>query len=118
MPRDRESILDILDSVEAIVDYVRGLSRDDFEDDQLRQDAVIRRFEIIGEAAKRVSEDCRNRHAEIPWKVMAGMRDRVIHGYDTVDVDVVWRTIVNDLPDLERNLRLLLDEEDNLCPPR
>ncbi len=112
MTRDRESITDILDSITAITGYVSGFSRDDFEDDALRQDAVIRRFEIIGEAAKRLSESLRQQHPAIPWKSMSGMRDRVIHGYDTIDFAIVWDTINNDLPKLDTQLRQIIDKVD------
>ncbi|MFQ5734034.1 MAG: DUF86 domain-containing protein [Planctomycetaceae bacterium] len=104
MTRDRESILDILDAIASITGYVSGLSREEFDNDLMRQDAVIRRFEVIGEAAKRVSQVFRDSHDNIPWNEMAGIRDRVIHGYDTVDTDVVWDTIQNDLSDLKSKL--------------
>jgi uncharacterized protein with HEPN domain len=89
MARDRESIEDIINAISLIQQYVLGKTFDDFESDSLCQDAVIRRFEIMGEAAKRVSETIREAFPHIPWKEMARMRDRVIHGYDTIDVKIV-----------------------------
>ena len=68
-------------------------------------DAVIRNFEIIGEATKMISDNLKQSHYEVPWKEMAGMRDKLIHDYLGVDVDVIWETIQNDIPILERLLK-------------
>ncbi len=73
------------------------------------QDAVIRNFEIIGEAAKLLSDNVRAEADHIPWKNMAGMRDKLIHNYMGVDLEAVWNTIENILPQLEQDLSELLD---------
>lgn len=72
----------------------------EFEKNEMVQDAVIRNIEIIGEATKRVSENIKTTYYEIPWKDMAGMRDKLIHDYMGVDVEVVWKTIEVDIPNL------------------
>ena len=110
MPHDRESIADILASARRILEYVAGKSLQDFRANVQCQDAVIRRFEIIGEAAKRVSASMRNRHPTVPWKEMSRMRDRVIHGYETVDWQIVWQTIEQDLPRLITALDAILQD--------
>lgn len=72
---------DILDAMDAIEKFVEGVEFDEFKRDDKTSSAVIRKFEIIGEAAKKVSEEIKNKHTEVPWKEMAGMRDRLIHFY-------------------------------------
>ncbi len=112
MPRDRESILDMLNSIRLVMQYVSGLEQRDFEANDQCQDAVIRRIEIMGEAAKRVAETVRQRFPQVPWHEMAGMRDRVIHSYDTVDVEIVWDTIRRDLPTLAGQLQSVLESDE------
>lgn len=75
------------------------------------QDAVIRQLEIIGEAATRTSEEMQRRYDDVPWHDITGMRNKLIHGYFGVDVDVVWETVVEDLPELKRQLEAMLAEE-------
>jgi uncharacterized protein with HEPN domain len=106
---DRERLLDILESVERIeAQTVRG--RDAFADDELAQTAVIRWVEIIGEAARGVSEELRQAHPEVPWRQMVAMRNVLIHGYFDIDVDLVWSVAQSDLPKLGLQVRAILDE--------
>ena len=81
---------------------VPSISRFDFDSNVMIQDAVIRNIEIIGEATKKVSKSFTQFHPEIPWSEMAGMRDKLIHDYLDVDIDVVWKTIEVDLPLLKK----------------
>lgn len=83
-----------------IRDFIADLTREKFMGSRLVQSAVIRQLEVIGEAAKRLSTDFRDRHASIPWTAIAGMRDRLIHGYDDIDVEVVWAVASNEVPAL------------------
>ena len=92
---------DIRDSIEAIKRYTDGLSKEDFFDSTEKQDAVYRRLEVIGEAASRLSEEFRNQYSLIPWKKIVGMRNVLIHDYDSIDLDLVWETIRRDIPKLE-----------------
>ncbi|MDQ3846768.1 MAG: DUF86 domain-containing protein [Bacteroidota bacterium] len=85
------------------------MKKDDFVSNKLVQDAVIRNFEIIGEASKNISVDFRTLYPHIPWKQMAGMRDKLIHHYITVDLDAVWTTITDELPDLKIELEKFRD---------
>ena len=91
--------------IEAILSYVEGLDYNSFLEKQMVQDAIVRQLEIIGEATKRISIEYRNRHPEIPWKVMAGMRDKLIHDYIDVDFRMVWSTAKEDIPELGRLLK-------------
>lgn len=84
-----------------IQDYTNGLEQIDFSKSELIQDAVIRNIEIIGEAAKKISSDLKSQYPEIPWKEMSGMRDKLIHDYFGVDVEVVWKTVKEDIPYLK-----------------
>ena len=93
----------ILEAIERIEEYVSDMDELAFLSSKLVQDAVIRNIEIIGEASnniQRVDPVFAAQHAEIPWQVMYAMRNRVSHGYDKVDFEMVWKTICNDLPDL------------------
>jgi uncharacterized protein with HEPN domain len=111
MQRDRAYIQDILDAARLAMSYLDGLSEEDFAHDTQIQDAVIRRIEIIGEAARRVSPQVQRANLQIPWSEMIGMRNLMIHDYDDVDVHVVWNTVQQDLPQLIVELAPLLTPE-------
>ena len=111
MDRDAGSVLDILESARRIVDYVAGMTHQDFLQDTLVQDSVVRRLEIIGEAAGRISLNFRRRHPEIQWSEIRGMRNRMIHGYDNIDMDVVWDTAERDIPNLIHIVERLVPPE-------
>jgi len=100
---------DIYDSIKAIQNYTVGLSRADFMASSEKQDAVIRRLEVIGEAANRLTDDFCRRYPEIPWSGIVGLKNVLIHEYDTIDLDWVWKTVVRDIPALERHIHKILD---------
>ncbi len=101
---DSELLEDIVSAVQRVLTYVPGMSYDGFVRDNKTQDAVIRNIEIIGEATKKLSEAARGKFPEVPWKQMAGSRDRLIHDYSGVNIDIVWQIAHLELP---RILRLL-----------
>ena len=100
MSRDSSYLLDILDSSRLALQYQGNATQEQFFDDLERQDAVIRRLLIVGEAARRVSEETRRQLPDLPWTAMVAMRNFIIHEYDAVDLRVVWDTVRNDLPPL------------------
>ncbi len=107
MKGDRLYLSHILDAIVKIEQYTVG-GREDFVADSKTQDAVARNFEIIGEAAKRTSEELRRRHAEIPWRQVAGFRDVLSHDYMSIDLTIVWNAIESHLPTLRDAVRELL----------
>jgi len=98
-------IEDIIKSAELIIDFTKDVDFASFSKDLKTRYAVIRCFEVMGEAAKRIPDEIRNKYPAIPWKIISAMRDRLIHGYDVVDDSVLWKTVVLDLPELLQNLK-------------
>lgn len=102
--QDFELLCDIKEAIQRIDDYVGNLSFDEFMKNRKTQDAVVRNLEIIGEAAKILSVGLKRKHRDIPWKELAGLRDRLIHQYFGVNFDIVWRIIKQELPELARQI--------------
>lgn len=108
MERDRTYLLDILQAAKLAISYVGDKTEQEFLADIQCQDSVIRRCEIIGEAARRVSEATRKEYPELPWSQMIGMRNVLIHEYDDVDLAIVWRTVRIELPRIVKYLEKVL----------
>ena len=98
----------ILESIHLIEKYIDGISKEDFLKSINIQDAVIRRLEIIGEAVKNLPLEFREEYPDIQWRQIAGMRDVLIHGYFGVDLDLTWKVVRSDLPELERKIAGIL----------
>jgi len=105
-------VRDILEAIDRIGLYVAGMSKEQFIADQRTIDAVVRNLIVLGEAAKHVPADVVARSSTIPWPDMAGMRDVVVHEYFGVSLDILWETVLTDLPPLAPLLRKLLDDHD------
>jgi uncharacterized protein with HEPN domain len=110
MSHNKEALIDILEAIKLILQYAEGLDFDGLANNVEKQDAILRRISIIGEATKRLADDFRAQHAEVPWKEMAGMRDVIIHDYDEVDLDEVWTVIRENLPQLLAYIEPLVEK--------
>ena len=110
--RDNFSTLThIEEAVQRINRWTQGISHEEFLDDELRQSAIMRRLEIIGEATGRLTSEFLQAHADVlPWNVMKSMRNVLIHGYDEVDIEIVWTTATEDFPQIHAPLQKLLSE--------
>ncbi|MBD2161590.1 DUF86 domain-containing protein [Limnothrix sp. FACHB-1083] len=97
----------MIDNANKAISFIAGLNRSDFDQDEQLRLAVTHLLQIVGEAARRVSVEFREAHPEIPWKAIVGMRSKVVHDYFSVDDDVIWDTIKNDLPALVKQLETL-----------
>jgi uncharacterized protein with HEPN domain len=106
MNRDLTYISQIIEAI-AKVDKYTTEGKYSFLSSSLIQDAVIRNIEIIGEIAKRVSQDFKTRNYDVPWKKMAGIRDVLIHDYDSIDLDIVWNVVEFELPKIKLSLKEL-----------
>lgn len=104
----REYLRHILDEADYLFRHARGLDRARFLDDETLQRAFVRSLEVIGEASKNLPDEVRQRHPEIDWRGMAGMRDRLIHAYFGVDFELVWDVIESRIPRLREELRKIL----------
>ena len=109
MSRDREYLVDLFEAARLARAYLEGKSKEEFLKDVQCQDAVIRRLEIIGEAARRVSADTTEILPQIPWPAMIGMRNILIHRYDDLDLPAVWNSVHEALPDVIEVIQSFLD---------
>jgi len=113
---DIEFLRDIQQGVRRIRTYRQtptAITYDQFRADIRTQDAILRNLEIIGEATKQLSPDLRDRYPDVPWKGMAGIRDRLIHHYFGVNLDIVWDIAAVELPMLESQINMILQDEEN-----
>ena len=90
---------------------MKNKSKEDFKDSLSLQDMTIRRLEIIGEAIKNLPQEFKDNYTQVPWKKISGLRDKLIHEYFGIDIDLVWTIIVRDLPELKQNIEDILEED-------
>ncbi len=113
MKRDYIQYLeDIIESINNIEEYVNGFTFNTFIEDKKTIDAVIRNFEIIGEASKNIPMDIKEKYKEVPWKIMSDMRNILIHEYFGIKLDIIWKTINERLPELKKSILNLIKDLD------
>lgn len=96
--RDKEYLSDILEAIKRSMEYTREHDYNKFLQDKKAQDAVVRNLEVVGEATKNISAKLRKQHPNIPWKDMAGLRDKLIHHYFGINYEIVWNIVEKELP--------------------
>lgn len=105
MKKDPQVYLNhILDSIKSVEEYTKGLTEEEFYGSPEKQDAIIRRIEIIGEAVRNLTEEFRQQYSEVVWKKIVGTRDKLIHEYFDVDLELIWEVVQKDLPPLKENI--------------
>jgi len=107
---DAVYLQDMLDALAQISEYATGQDHQSLSRDAMRLDAIVRRLEIVGEAARKVSEELKRQHPDVPWGEIDGMRHRIVHDYANVDTATVWDTVKADVPALQAQLRAILTQ--------
>ncbi len=111
MSRDLGHVADVVASASAIARYIEGVSQDAFLVDDMRQSAVLHQLTVIGEACRRVSDAFRAAHPEVNWAGIVGLRNKIVHDYDDVNLDSVWTVVTRDLPELVNALAAIVPAE-------
>jgi uncharacterized protein with HEPN domain len=101
----------VFDSILKIEKFTKGFTKEKFFQDELLQDAVIRRIEVIGESVKNIPKEFRDKHMGIPWSNIAGMRDKLMHHYFGVNLETVWKVVEESIPVLKKQMKEILDNE-------
>jgi len=98
----------ILDAIELFREYTKGMTENEFLGNTMAHDAVVRQIEILGEAARNISEEYKNKHSKLPWGKMIGIRNKIIHEYFNINYAIVWDTVKDDLPYLKKAIKQIL----------
>jgi len=106
--RERDFLLDIEDAISRILKYTAGMNWDEYLSDYKTQDAVVRNLEVIGEATRNLPDEFRSQHPDIPWRDMAGTRDRLTHHYFGINQEIVWQIVEHDLPGLKGQIEQVI----------
>jgi uncharacterized protein with HEPN domain len=106
-----EYLRHILDEANFLIDSTKGLQREEFFSDEILKRAAARSIAIMGEAAKKLPVEFREKHSNVEWKAIAGMRDKLIHDYFGIDYEIVWDAIVNKVPKLKQEIEIAIKDE-------
>lgn len=117
IPRDLHSLFDIVRSAELVIEYINSVSEEAFITNEQIQDAVIRRLSIIGEAAGRLSESARNELPAIDWPQIRGLRNRLVHEYDNISLEIIWAIAQTEMAELIHEIKPILPTEEQLSMP-
>ncbi len=112
MQRDKQALMDIAIAIQQTLLYAQDINRDNLQENDEKQAAILYRLIVIGEATKRLSNEFREQYPMIPWRQMAGLRDVVIHDYDELDFDILWNVIHVNLPDIFPEIQTILKNLD------
>jgi len=104
----KDYILDVLSSIQEIGEFTKDMNFEEFVKDRKTVNAVIRSLEVMGEAVKKIPVEIRDRYPEVPWKYIAGMRDKLIHEYHGVDLEIVWEVVKKEVPPLKQLFEKIL----------
>jgi len=110
MKKDKAYLQHILDAISDIEKFIENVTQYEFSKNKEKQYAVLRALEIVGEATKNLSKELRAKYREIPWRDIAGMRNKLIHEYFGVKLELVWETVKDRLPQLKKQIRKILDQ--------
>jgi len=106
---DRLFLYDIIECCDRIAGYVDGVREEEYHSDPMLQDALVRNIEVVGEAVKNLSIEITEAYPNVAWSQIARMRDKIAHHYFRINLDVVWKTAIEDLPALRRQIRAIYD---------
>lgn len=112
MKEDKAYLLHILEAISDTEKFIEGITQEEFYENKEKQYAILRALEIIGEATKNLSKEIKTRYQNIPWKDIAGMRNKLIHEYFGVKLELVWKTVRNKLPELKEQIAVIIKEFD------
>ena len=113
MKKERQTtdhLNDILYAISKVDEFIGGLTYEQFLEDEKTQFAVIRAIEVMGEATKNIPDPFKASHSSVPWRNISGMRDKLIHAYFGIDMDILWKTVTKEVPVIEPKIRQMLDE--------
>ena len=106
---DRLYLYDIIECCDRVADYINGVREEDYQLNQMLQDALVRNIEVVGEAVKNLSPELTEAHPQIAWSQIARMRDKIAHHYFRINLDVVWKTATDDLPLLRPQIKAIYE---------
>ncbi len=112
MSRDLDSLRDMALAARRVLKYIQNVSQPDFEQDLEKQDSIIYRILILGEASKRISVEFQKNHPDISWRQIAGIRNVLVHEYDQIDLEVLWDVTQNSIPDLLEKIDIFLEQDE------